>query len=299
MNNPIEQYNSDEYQYLDLMHQLIYNGDCRETRNGKTYSLFGERIAFDISNSFPLLTTKKVFFRGIIEELLFFLAGKTDSKILEKKNINIWKENTTTEFIAKQNLKYREGDMGPMYGFNWIHYGAEYKGCDYDYQNIGYNQLEMIIDLLRNDPTSRRIIMTSYNPLCAKEGVLYPCHGITIQFYVKIKDGLKYVSCSMTQRSADIACGVPYNIASYAALVYIICQYLGEDYKPDKLIINLGDVHIYEEHIKEAKEQVQRKPYNFPKLEIKEFKNISELTYDHFILNDYKSHDAIKYIMKA
>ena len=216
----------EENQYLELLENLVYFSDCRETRNGKTNSLFGERLVFNLKNSFPLLTTKKVFFRGIIEELLFFLNGKTDSKILEKKNINIWKENTTSEFIAKNGLPYREGDMGPMYGFNWFHFGAKYTGCDSNYDGLGFNQFEMVLNLLRNDPTSRRIIMTSYNPALAKDGVLYPCHGISIQFYVRISENIKYVSCSMTQRSADIACGVPYNIASYAALVYIICQHL-------------------------------------------------------------------------
>ena len=289
----------EENQYLELLENLVYFADCRETRNGKTNSLFGERLVFNLKNSFPLLTTKKVFFRGIIEELLFFLNGKTDSKILEKKNINIWKENTTSEFIAKNGLPYREGDMGPMYGFNWFHFGAKYTGCDSNYDGLGFNQFEMVLDLLRNDPTSRRIIMTSYNPALAKDGVLYPCHGISIQFYVKIVEDIKYVSCSMTQRSADIACGVPYNIASYAALVYIICQHLGKDYMPDRLIINLGDVHIYEEHINDAKEQIKRKPFDFPKLDIKEFSQISDLTYEHFVLKDYVSHDAIKYVMKA
>ena len=239
----------DEYSYLDLIKDLIYTGDYRKTRNGFTYSLFGKNLEFDIKDKFPLLTTKKVFFRGIIEELLFFLDGKTDSKILEAKGVNIWKPNTTPEFIKSRNLNYQEGDMGPMYGFNWIHFGAKYNGCNSSYKNCGLNQLEQVIKLLRDDPMSRRILMTTYNPAVAEEGVLYPCHGIVIQFYVRTKDNINYVSCSMTQRSADIACGVPYNIASYAALVYIICNYLGENYKPDRLIINLGDVHLYEEHL--------------------------------------------------
>ena len=287
-----------ETNYLNLLEELIYAGNSRQTRNGLTNSVFGKTIEYDIREKFPLLTTKKVFFRGIIEELLFFIAGKTDTKLLEAKGVNIWKGNTSTEFIKSVNLPYREGDMGPMYGFNWLHFGAKYSGCDSDYNGSGFNQLEMVLDLLRNDPTSRRIIMTSYNPALAKEGVLYPCHGIAIQFYVRISENIKYVSCSMTQRSADIACGVPYNIASYAALVYIICQHLGNDYKPDRLIINLGDVHIYEEHINEGKEQIKRKPFDFPKLDIKEFSHISDLTYEHFVLKDYVSHDAIKYVMK-
>jgi len=290
---------SEEFAYLNLVRDLLANGDCRQTRNGKVYSLFGKTLEFDIKERFPLITTKKVFFRGIIEELLFFLAGQTDSKILENKNINIWKPNTTKEFIESRKLPYNEGDMGPMYGFNWIHFGAKYINANSDYTNQGFNQLEQVLHLLKNDPSSRRIIMTSYNPSIAEEGVLYPCHGIVIQFYVKTKDDINYVSCSMTQRSADIACGVPYNIASYAALVYIICSYLGENYKPDRLIIHLGDVHLYEEHIPEAKIQIEREPKDFPKLFIKEFKNIEELKFEHFILDDYNYHEPLKFIMKA
>jgi len=289
---------SEELAYLNLIKELLTNGDCRQTRNGKVYSLFGKTIEFDIRKKFPLITTKKVFFRGIIEELLFFLAGHTNSKILENKNINIWKPNTTKEFIESRNLPYMEGDMGPMYGFNWIHFGAKYVDCNFNYTDEGFNQLNQVLHLLKNDPSSRRIIMTSYNPSVAEEGVLYPCHGIVIQFYVRTQEDINYVSCSMTQRSADIACGVPYNIASYAALVYIICNYLGKNYKPDRLIINLGDVHLYEEHIQEAKIQIEREPKDFPKLSIKEFGNIEELTFEHFILDDYNYHEPLKFIMK-
>ena len=288
-----------EDHYLKIMSDLIYNGDYRMTRNGFTYSSFGKSLSFDISNSFPLLTTKKVFFRGIIEELLFFLRGQTNSKILEEKGVNIWKPNTTQEFIKSRNLSYEEGDMGPMYGFNWLHFGAKYQDCKTDYTNKGFNQIEQVIKLLKEDPFSRRIIMTTYNPEIAEEGVLYPCHGIVVQFYVHQKNNKYYLSCSMTQRSADIACGVPYNIASYAALVYILCKHLGDEYVPDQLIINFGDVHLYEEHLNEALIQINRIPNEFPKLEIKEFKKIEELTYDHFILTDYTHHAPIKYIMKA
>jgi len=288
-----------ENQYLKIMNDLIHNGDYRMTRNGFTYSSFGKSLSFDISKSFPLLTTKKVFFRGIIEELLFFLKGQTNSKLLEAKGVNIWKPNTTTEFIKSRNLPYEEGDMGPMYGFNWLHFGAKYSDCNTDYSNKGFNQIEQVIRLLKEDPFSRRIIMTTYNPEIAEEGVLYPCHGIVVQFYVNHKNDKYYLSCSMTQRSADIACGVPYNIASYAALVYILCKHLGEKYVPDQLIINLGDVHLYEEHLNEALIQIKREPKEYPKLEIKEFEKIEELTYEHFILSNYNYHDPLKFIMKA
>jgi thymidylate synthase len=299
INTRIEKKEYPESNYLNLLEEIIYTGNTRKTRNGFTNSTFGRTIEYDISEKFPLLTTKKVFFRGIIEELLFFLRGKTDSKLLEEKGINIWKGNTSTEFINSVGLSYKEGDMGPMYGFNWLHYNAKYNGCDSDYTNQGFNQLEHVIKLLKEDPYSRRIIMTSYNPSVASEGVLYPCHGISIQFYVRDFNNTKYVSCSMYQRSADIACGVPYNIASYAALVYILCSYLGDDYKPDRLIINFGDVHLYEEHINEALVQIKRIPYDFPELEIKKFKNFNDLKFEDFNLINYNSHEAIKFVMKV
>ena len=288
-----------ESNYLNILQNLIYIGDSRQTRNGITYSTFGKTIEYDISEKFPLLTTKKVFFRGIIEELLFFITGKTDTKLLEEKGINIWKGNTSTEFLKSVSLPYKEGDMGPMYGFNWLHFNANYTGCDADYTNQGFNQLEQVIRLLKEDPYSRRIIMTSYNPSIASQGVLYPCHGISIQFYVRDYNDKKFISCSMYQRSADIACGVPYNIASYAALVYIICSHLGDEYRPDRLIMNFGDIHLYEEHINEALIQIKRIPKEFPSLSIKKFENLADLTYEHFVLENYECYEPIKYIMKC
>jgi thymidylate synthase len=285
----------EEKGYLDLLYNVITAGERRETRNGVVYSLFGKTMEFDLKDTFPLLTTKKVFFRGIIEELLFFLKGQTNTKILEEKNIHIWQANTTREFIHSRHLEYEEGDMGPMYGFNWLHFGAEYTGARADYTGKGVNQLEKVIDLLRTDPTSRRIIMTSYNPLAAEQGVLYPCHGISIQFYV-CEGG--YLCCSMTQRSADIACGLPYNIASYSALVHILCKHVG--LKPGRLIIHLGDVHIYEEHVKGALEQIERNPLAPPKLSIRgECKEIADITLENFVLEQYISHPPIKFVMKA
>jgi len=284
--------------YLELMREVMMAGDCRETRNGKVYSLFGRTLEFNLQNSFPLLTTKKVFFRGIIEELIFFLSGKTDTNLLEERKVNIWRPNTCAEFLKSRGLNYATGDMGPMYGFNWIHYGAEYRGCWADYWGKGFNQLEQVMKLLKTDPMSRRIIMTSYNPVDADKGVLYPCHGIVIQFYVRLgPDGGQYLSCSMTQRSADIACGLPYNIASYAALVYLLCKHL--DFKPDRLIIHLGDVHMYEEHLPEAAIQIAREPRPFPKISLKEIDRLTEISYEHFVLDEYNPWPALNYVMKA
>ena len=296
-----------ETSYLGLLQEILENGDYRQTRNGGTYSLFGKNIRFNLKNQFPLLTTKRVFFRGVIEELLFFLRGETNSKKLEEKNINIWKLNITSSFIQSRNLPYEEGDMGPMYGFNWLHYGAQYRGMNENYENEGMNQIDQVLHLLKHDPFNRRIIMTTYNPLCAEEGVLYPCHGIVTQFYVKEKEGKKYVSCLTYLRSNDMFLGSPFNIASYAALTYLFCKILNDDetqnveeeYIPDELIMNIGDCHIYEEHKEACMEQISRIPFEFPKLQILHKKHYKDYVYEDFELIDYQCHSTIKAVMKA
>lgn len=297
----------DEFQYLELLNKCITFGNYRKTRNANTYSYFSDSIRFNLKESFPLLTTKKVFMRGIFEELIFFLKGNTDSKILENKGVNIWKPNTTSEFIEKCGLKYREGDMGPMYGYQWRHFNAEYNGCDTDYSNKGVDQLQDVFNLLINDPYSRRILMTTYNPNQAKQGVLYPCHSLVLQFYAKpyTQEGKYYISMVMYQRSVDLACGLPFNITSNALLLNLICATLNkkvgeEKYYVDELIINLGDVHIYEQHLEGVKEQLQRIPFDFPKLKLNNtYDNIEDYKWEDIELNDYNHHPAIKYDMVA
>lgn len=285
----------EEYQYLNLIERLINEGTKRKTRNAITRSLFGEKMVFDLAH-FPLYTTKKMFMRGIFEELKFFLQGKTNSKELEAKGVNIWQKNTSREFLDNNGFKdYPEGEMGPMYFFNVLHFGAEYEGCDKDYTNKGYNQFEYVMNLLKTDPFSRRILFTTYNPSNAKDGVLYPCHGLITQFYVDMIDNKKYLSCSMTMRSNDIICGNPFNVASYALMVYIMCELLGDGFVPGKLIMFLNDVHIYEEHIEAAKEQIKRVPYQFPKLRFKKkFTSIEELEWEDIEITNYVSHPPIK-----
>jgi thymidylate synthase len=158
-----------------------------------------------------------------------------------------------------------------------------------------------VIQLLKKDPHSRRILFTTYNPEVAKDGVLYPCHGLISQLYINEREGFKYLSLNTYQRSADAFLGLPFNIASYGALVYILCKIMGPEYKPDELIINLGDIHIYENHIDQCMEQIGRKGYKFPKLNIKDFDrqsleegDFSQLKYEDFELINYKSHTTIK-----
>ena len=296
--------NFDEVNYLDKLNKILIHGDQRQTRNSITKSIFGDRLIFDLRDKFPLLTTKKMFLRGIFEELLWFLRGHTDSKILEDKKVNIWKWNSTQEFINKVGLPYREGDVGNMYGFQLNHAGAEYTGCDTNYTSKGFNQIEYCLNLLKKDKYSRRILMTTYVPHEAGKGVL--CHGIVIQFYVKEVDGLNYLSCHMYQRSADMFLGVPFNIASYALLVNMICHVLNNDeecnmkWKPDTLVMSFGDLHIYEDHYEQVKKQISRKAYKFPKINIKNNRfSLTEFEWDDIDIIDYNHHSGLKAQMIA
>ena len=289
-----------EKEYLSLIYDIIKENHRCSGRNGVTLSLFARTLSFDLKEGFPLLTTKSVFFRGVVEELIFFLNGFTDTKLLEEKGIRIWKENTSTTFLQARNLPYREGEMGPMYGFNWIHYGSPYrdetsKGTD-GKDAKGINQIEHCLELLRSNPHSRHILMTSFNPLEVSKGVLYPCHGIHIQFYV---DHQNRLSCLMTQRSADVCCGLPFNVASYAFLIHLFCNVL-QKYTPGRLTIVCGDTHIYEEHIENAMRQCLREPYSFPTLLIKkQLTRLNEITFQDIQLLDYEHHPPLKYVLKS
>jgi len=280
--------------YLNLLRKLLEEGIPRKDRTGVgTLSLFGEQLKFNLDGQFPLLTTKKVFTKAIIHELLFFIRGQTDSKILEKENVNIWKWNTTREFLDNRSLnEYEVGDLGPMYGFNWRHFNAEYNGCDEDYKGKGLDQLQNVINEIKQNPNSRRLLMTTFNPSVLDQSCLMPCHGISVQFYVN--DG--YLSCMMNQRSVDYCCGLPYNITSYSLLTYMIAHIC--DLKPKELIISGGDIHVYKTHIENARIQVDRVPMNFPKLEIKnKISNIDDFDYYDFKILDYNYHSSIKYQM--
>lgn len=297
----LQRTNSGERQYLNLLNNIIKNGVEREGRNGKTRSIFTEHFKFDLREGFPLLSTKKMFIRGIIEEFLFFLRGETDSNILSQKKVRIWEGNTTKEFIKNRGLKYAEGIMGPMYGYQWRKFGQEYLTNDDGYpidnvNNQGIDQLANVIELIKNDPHSRRILMTSYNPTQAEEGVLYPCHSITIQFYVD-KD---YLDMFCFNRSQDTFLGVPYNIASSSLLLILVAQLTNKT--PRFFNMSMGDTHLYEDHICCAKAQIERIPYKFPNIKIKNIKDISEIEFlaeTDFIIENYVSHPTIKAKMIA
>jgi thymidylate synthase len=287
-NNPQEQ------SYLDLLEYVLKYGERRSTRNAITYSVFGKTLEFELDR-FPLLTTKKMFLKGIVEELMFFIRGETDTTKLSEKGVKIWEGNTTREFLDKMGFTERKvGDMGPMYGYQWRKF-------------FGFDQLKYCINLLKSDPTSRRIIMTSYNPAQAFEGVLFPCHGICIMFYCTHIDNNNYkLDIMMTQRSCDLFLGVPFNIASYAMFAYLLCDHINKSdsiykYVPGRLIMNLGDAHVYDEHKTQAIRQILRKPLEFPTLNIKadNIMDIEKYEMENIILNNYTCYPAISAKMVA
>ncbi len=291
-------YNIEEQQYLNILENLIRDGEFRKTRNANTWSLFNTSTTYDLEKGFPLLTSKKVNFKGVFEELLWFLKGDTNAKHLDDVGVKIWNPNSTREFLDNNGLKhYQPYDIGPMYGYNWLHYGHPYSGKDVDYTGKGFNQIEYILNLIKNDPTSRRIVMSTFNPGQANEGVLYPCHGLITQFYVS-NGKLDIVTY---QRSVDIFCGFPFNIASYALLNHLICNtvnndpnYQGNKISPGKLTIHLGDYHLYEDHYDQAILQILREPFDFPKLLIKNNKTIlSEFSFDDLKLENQKTYGTI------
>lgn len=280
-----------EKQYKNILSEVL-RAPTRIGRNGEVKSLFFNSMTFDLRSGFPLLTTKKMFFRGIVEELLFFLRGDTDSKILEEKGINIWKKNTSKEFIEENRKNLKEGEMGPMYGYNWRFFGKPYG----DESQTGFDQLSYVVDTILTDPTSRRILMTSFDPATSRDCVLYPCHSIVIQFYVE--DNFLDMFCY--NRSQDLFLGVPFNIASSALLLTIVANMTGLTAR--KLFMTLGDCHIYKEHYEAVELQLKRINYTFPEVKITKsitLENLSSVKLEDFTLENYNYHPGIKADMVA
>lgn len=283
-------------QYLDLCRHVLEHGEKRKDRTGTgTISTFGYQMRFDLNEGFPLLTTKKVFYRGIFEELLWFLSGSTNIKPLVDKNVGIWNEwpydkyskspdfkgETLKEFIEKirddQEFADKYGDLGPVYGKQWRNFN-------------GIDQIKQLIDGIKNDPFSRRHIVVTYNPAEVKAMALPPCHSM-FQFYVSA-DGKK-LSCQMYQRSGDLFLGVPFDIASYALLLTMVAQVC--DLEPYEFVHTLGDAHIYLNHLDQINEQLSRTPRSLPKLVLnKDVKNIFDFKYEDIKIVDYDPYPAIK-----
>lgn len=292
--------NYEEHHYLKIMENILNDGNLTEGRNGFTYSKFGEIVRFNLKNSYPLLTTKKMFFKGIFEELMFFIKGQTDSNILANNGVKIWEKNTTREFLDNMNLNYEVGDMGPMYGFQWRHFNATYNGMEQSYEEKGFDQLQYVLNELKTNPNSRRILMTTYNPAQASQGVLFPCHGISIQFQTQKIGDVYSLNISQNQRSCDYFLGVPFNIASYALLNYMICHVLNNDpeckykFEPGQLIMFLGDYHLYKVHTQQAQRQCLRVPYNFPTLKFKrDVTNIEDFKLEDIEISGYECYPGI------
>lgn len=283
----------DEYQYLNLLSDVIEHGFDEVGRNGQVKCVYGAAMHFSLEDGvIPILTTKKTAWKTCLKELLWFIQGKMDNKILTEQNVHIWDANATPEFIQSRNLNHLvSGDLGPIYGFQWRHFNAPYRGCDADYTGEGIDQLQKAIDILR-DPeqrTSRRIIVSAWNPCQVDEGVLPSCHNF---FQFNVVDGNK-LSCSLTQRSCDLGLGGPFNIASYAFLTHLIAKHC--DLIPYEFIHYLGNCHIYTQHLQVLEEQTTRTPYPFPKLNIRTKRdNINDYVVEDFLLSGYESHPPIK-----
>ena len=257
-------------------------------------------MKFDISQSIPLLTTKRVPFKAIVEELLFFINGHTDVKILQNKGVKIWNGNTSREFLDARNLKhYKEGIMGPMYGWQWRFFGAEYSQAFADTTNLdnskigGFDQLKHVENLLKTDPYSRRIYISNLNPVQSSQMVLDPCH-VYFQLYVTEHMGQKYLSGYFTMRSSDSLAWC-YNIVSYTILIYILA--LKCDMKPKEIIYNSVDCHIYKTHIEQIKKQISRPLRPFPKIILDNSvknKDWNQITFKDISLIGYFPHPGIK-----
>lgn len=283
-----------EYSYLELLQRVLFKGTKRTTRNGTTYSNFGECVEFDISKyGFPLLTTKKMFFKGIAEELFWFFKGDTNANSLKNKGVHIWDGNTTKEFLDNLGLDYPEGMAGPIYGFQWRNFNGEYTpGVPIQFETNN-DQLYNCLRDLKENSTSRRILFSGWNPNQLDQMCLPPCH-VLYQFYVE--DGK--ISCQMYQRSADLFLGLPFNIASVALLTSIFGKMTG--YSVGKIRICIGDAHIYEEHRECVLEQITRTPKEFCKLSIETVKDkLEDWCYSDIKIVDYASHGALKAVMKA
>jgi len=284
---------SEEGKYLELLKRVSINGTLKTDRTQVgTTSRFGESLKFSLRNDrLPLMTTKRVFFRGVLEELLWFIRGSTDACTLAEKNVHFWDSNGSKDKLDELGfLDRKAGDLGPIYGFQWRHWGAAYVDKDTP-PSGGVDQLKRVIEQLIANPDSRRHIVSAWNVMDLDEMALPPCH-MCFQFYVR-ED--KYLSCQMYQRSADMFLGVPFNIASYALLTHIVAKLT--NLIPEELVVVFGDTHVYSNHNDAVSEQCARTPSPFPTVSIDNVTSIDDLVADHVHLNNYECQSSIKALM--
>jgi thymidylate synthase len=301
--NNMQNHKHEEYQYINLIENIIVNGEWEEGRNGKTKCIFGSSMRFTLKNgTIPVFTTKKTAWKTCLKELLWFIRGETDAKKLQNQGVHIWDGNTTREFLDSRGLHlYPEGMIGPSYGYQWRNFGASYNcftgtNLTDDHPFGGVDQLQYIVEQLKNPETrnSRRLIMTAWNPKQLNQMALPPCH-ILCQFRVKNDNQL---SCALFQRSNDCALGTSFNIASYSFLTHLLAKHCGLE--ACEFIHFMGDCHIYEEHIEPMKNILDRVPFEFPKVSIKQTReNIGEYIVEDFEVTEYECHEPIKMKMVA
>ncbi len=254
--------------YEDLLRHVMEHGTPKADRTGTgTRSVFGHQMRFDLAQGFPLITTKRVFMRGVAEELFWFLRGERNARPLQERNVHIW-----DEWAAE------DGDLGPIYGFQWRSWPTPDGGH--------VDQVQQVLDTLRSDPDSRRMIVSAWNVADIPSMALAPCHAF-FQFYVA--DGK--LSCQLYQRSADLFLGVPFNIASYALLTHMIAQQVGLDV--GEFVWTGGDCHVYDNHVEQVTEQLSREPYPYPTLRLRRADAIDAYTWDDVEIVDYVHHPAI------
>lgn len=259
--------------YEDLLRKILLEGNLKNDRTGTgTISLFGQQMRFDLSEGFPLLTTKRVFFKGIAYELLWFLKGSSNIGYLTEHNVHIWDE------WADEN-----GDLGPVYGVQWRSWPAPTA----DDPDRTIDQIADVLETIRTNPDSRRMVVTAWNPAEVEDMALPPCHAL-FQFYVA--DGK--LSCQLYQRSCDMFLGVPFNIASYALLTMMMAQQA--DLEPGEFVWTGGDCHIYDNHVDQVLEQLSRTPYPYPGMRIRKADSIFDYDYGDFEIVDYRCHPTIK-----
>lgn len=276
-----------------MLNDILKEGTIQKGRNGNTKSVFGSAMHFSLENSqIPILTTKKTAWKTCLKELLWFIKGQTNNKILNEQNVHIWDGNSSSEYLKSRNLDHLEpGDLGPIYGFQWRHFNADYNGCNEDYENKGIDQLKEVIDQLKNPETrnSRRLVITAWNPCQLDNMALPPCH---ILFQFNVIDNNK-LSCSMYQRSVDVPLGCPFNIASYSFLTHLIAHQC--DLEPYEFVYYMGNAHIYEQHLDSMKLQVERDPYKFPQIKIlNKRNNLEDYILEDFEILNYTHNTQIK-----